>query len=220
MTTAELLEALKHNHEARAILKGLYGNGKNDKRDAEIAQRVWAGETQSSLAMEYGLSVNRVSQIMATRKNPNPNAGRPQRNAERDRLILERANAKKTRAEIAKEFGLSVIRVNQIVSASRSFGKQQAKTWEDRAADARTKYAMGQTLTPNEVSMVLITSYSDVCEDIIADMREGKMHDYLEPKYGNVIDDLPTNMNHYLDVWAKLCPREPYIRSLMYQTDG
>jgi len=226
MTAADLLARLKDLPEIRADLRDLLNaefaepiprrKPVNTQRDLEIAKRVWAGERRQDLAAEYGIGLPRIHQLMAMHPNPDKTP-KPKQNAERDRLILERAKAKTPRAVIAKEFGLSLIRVHQIVGAEP---KAQAKTWDDRAADARTKYAMGQTLTPKEVSMVLITSYSDVCEDIIADMREGKMHDYLEPKYGNVIDDLPTNMNHYLDVWAKLCPREPYIRSLMYQTEG
>lgn len=199
MTTAELLEALKHNHEARAILKGVYGNGKNDKRDAEIARRVWAGETQSSLAMEYGLSVNRVSQIMATRKNPNPNAGRPQRNADRDRLILERANAKKTRSEIAKEFGLSIIRVNQIVSTSRAFGKHVKLTEAQKMELAIKKYLSFQELTTEDEWRVFVQKYEHIARKIAEDMRDGMSQYELETKYppNCVAENIQYNCNHY-----------------------
>lgn len=226
MTAATLLERLKDVPEIRADLYALldaefnpaYPRRKptNTERDLEIAKRVWAGESRREIAAEYGLGLPRIHQIMAANPNPAPTT-KVNRNAERDAQIVAKARAKTPRAVIAKEFGLSLIRVHQIVGAEP---KAQAKTWDERASDARTKYAMGQKLTPNETTMVLITSYTDVCEDIIADMREGKMHDYLEPKYRDAIDELPTNMDNYLDMWKKLCPREPYSRALMYQNEG
>lgn len=202
MTTAELLEALKNNHEARNILRGLYGKGKNDQRDAEIARRVWAGETQASLALEYGLSVNRVSQIMSTRKNPNRDAGKPKRNAERDHLILEAAKAKKTRAEIASQFGLSVIRINQIVSASRAFGKQAKLTNAQKMELAMKKYLAFQTLTADDEWRVFVQKYEPTARAIATDMQNGMSQYEVEQKYANCADeDFKLNYAHYLEIY-------------------
>lgn len=226
MTALDLLDRLKDFPQIRAELRDLLNAESaepiprrkpvNTQRDLEIAKRVWAGERRQDLAAEYGIGLPRIHQLMAMHPNPDKTP-KPKQNADRDHLILERAKAKTPRAVIAKEFGLSLIRVHQIVGAEP---KAQPKTWDDRAADARTKYAMGQPLTWSETTMVLITSYSDLCEAIIADMREGKTHLYLEPKYGGAIDDLPTDMDNYLGLWKKLCPNEPYSRSLMYQNEG
>lgn len=203
MTTAELLEAIKHNSEVRTILKSLYGKGKNDDRDAEIAQRVWAGETQSALAMEYGLSVNRIGQIMSTRKNPNPDAGKPQRNAERDRLILEAANAKKTRAQIAAEFKLSIIRVNQIVSASRAFGKQTKQTNAQKMELAMQKYLSFKPLTTDDEWRVFVQKYEPTARAIATDMQNGMSHYELEHKYaGSAGEDFKTTYTHYREIYA------------------
>lgn len=226
MTASDLLERLKDLPQIRADLRDLLNAESaepiprrkpvNTARDLEIAKRIWAGETRRDLAAEYGIGLPRVHQIMAMHPNPDKTP-KPNRNAERDAQIVARARAKTPRAVLAKEFGLSLIRIHQIVGAEP---KAQPKTWEERATESRTKYAMGQPLKRDEITMVLITSYQDLCDDIIADMREGKMHDYLEPKYGNAIDDLPTNMDNYLGIWKKLCPMEPYSRSLMYQHEG
>ena len=204
MTTAELLEALKNNPEARTILKSLYGKGKNTQRDAEIAQRVWAGETQVSLALEYGLSVNRIHQIMATRKNPNPDATatRPKRNAERDHLILERAKAKKTRQEIANEFGLSVIRVNQIVSASRAFGKQQKLTDAQKMELAMQNYLSFKPLTVEDEWRVFVQKHNGIARSIATDMQNGVSQYELDRRYGDSAgEDFKLNHNHYLGIY-------------------
>jgi len=202
MTSAELLEAIKNNPEVRAVLKSLYGKGKNDDRDAEIAQRVWAGETQASLALEYGLSVNRVGQIMATRKNPNPNAGKPQRHAERDRLILDAAKAKKTRAEIAKEFKLSVVRVNQIVSASRAFGKQPKLTNAQKMELAMKKYMTFQPLTVDDEWRVLVNKHEPTARAIATDMQNGVSQYELERKYATISgEDFTLTYPHFVEVF-------------------
>jgi len=225
MTASNLLDRLKDHPELRSELRDLLNAEANDtyprrkpsntERDLEIAKRVWSGENRRDLASEYGIGLPRVHQIMAMHPNPDPKP-KKNSNAERDAKIVAKARAKVPRAVIAKEFGLSLIRVHQIIGAEP---KTKAKTWDERASDARTKYALGQPLTPNEVTMVLLTGYPDLCEDIIADMRDGKTHEHLEPKYSNAIDDLPTNMDNYLDIWAKSCPRESYARELMYRHD-
>lgn len=203
MTTAELLEAIKHNHEVRTILKSLYGKAKNTDRDAEIAQRVWAGETQSSLALEYNLSVNRIGQIMATRKNPNPDAGKPQRNAERDRLILEAAKAKKTRAQIAAEFKLSVIRVNQIVSASRAFGKQPKLTNAQKMELAMKQYMSFKPLSTDDEWRVFVVKYEPIARAIATDMQNGMSQYELEHKYANSADeDFKITYTHCREIYA------------------
>lgn len=203
MTSAELLEAIKNNPEVRTILRSLYGKGKNTQRDAEIAQRVWAGETQASLALEYGLSVNRVSQIMSTRKNPNQNAGKPQRNSARDHLILEAANAKKTRAEIAKEFGLSIIRINQIVSASRAFTKQTKMTTAQKMELAMQKYLSFQPMTLDDEWRVLVHKYEPTARAIATDMLNGLSQYAMEQKYppNCVEEDIQYNYAHYVEVY-------------------
>lgn len=202
MTTVELLEALKNNPEVRSVLKSLYSNGKNADRDAEIAQRVWAGETQVSLALEYGLSVNRIGQIMATRKNPNPPATKPNRHAERDHLILERAKAKVPRAQIAKEFGLSVIRVNQIVSASRAFGKQPKLTDAQKMELAMQNYLSFKPMTVEDEWRVFVQKHNGIARSIATDMQNGVSQYELDRRYGDSAgEDFNLNHNHYLGIY-------------------
>jgi DNA-binding NarL/FixJ family response regulator len=107
----ELVEAM------RVLLNKEVGRPNNAARDAEIAQRVWNGESRRDIAHEYQLSMPRVNQIL--QMNPNPNPPKELPNAARDRLILDQASKGIPRAAIAKEHNLSVVRINQIVGGLR-----------------------------------------------------------------------------------------------------
>lgn len=200
MTTLELLEALKNNSEARAILSQLYGKSKNGKRDAEIAQRVWAGETQASVAQEFGLSVNRVSQIMATRKSP---TAKPDRFAERNHLILDRIRSKVPRAVIAKEFGLSVIRINQIAGNAKILGAAHTLTLEEKIDNAMQKYDSFEPLTFEEEWRVFVRKYETIARQVAGDLLDGMSQYQIEQKYPSDCTgaDLALTFMHYRNAY-------------------
>lgn len=50
---------------------------------------------------------------------PHPNAGRPPINAERDATIADKALAGARYAALANEYGLSLIRISQIIAVGR-----------------------------------------------------------------------------------------------------
>lgn len=112
----ELMEAIRQqlNKEAGVTTPVIPKQYPNAERDAEIAAKVHAGATHASVAREYNLSLNRVSQIMSTRPNPNPEKRSP--NAERDQAIAKKVWEGTARRDVAAEYGLSVIRVNQILA--------------------------------------------------------------------------------------------------------
>jgi proline dehydrogenase len=168
LTTVELLEALRTNPEARAAIDSLYGKGHNAARDAEIAQKVWAGATHASVARAYNLSVNRIAQIMSSRPNPNPVKVNP--NAERNRLILDAARKKVPRAEIARQHGLSVIRVNQIVGEAP---KEVRRSFQDRAREALRKYDAWEDLTFDEECLIMWAKYESKATEITQTIIEG-----------------------------------------------
>jgi hypothetical protein len=178
LTTVELLEALRNDPAARAAIASLYTKAKNADRDAEIAHKVWAGAKQSEVAVEYGLSVNRITQIMSTRPNPNPEKRNP--NAERNRLILDAARNKVPRAEIARQHGLSVIRVNQIVGAAP---KAKKLTQEERFAISNKKYHAFDDLTFGDECNILVSKYEPIARKIVADRLDGMGQAQLEAKY-------------------------------------
>lgn len=65
--------------------------GANAERDADIIQRVNAGEPRRTLAAEYGVSIDRINQIMRGNTVTQPRAkGKPQPKplTERDKEIL------------------------------------------------------------------------------------------------------------------------------------
>lgn len=202
LTTVELLEALRNNPEAKAAIASLYSKSQNAQRDADIAQRIWAGERYGVLAAEYGISVNRISQIMASRPNPNPQ-GRPSPNAERDRLILDDARKKVPRAEIARKHNLSVIRVNQIVGAAP---KPKKRTFEERVAEAVRKYDSFEDLTYNEECLVLVGRFESLARRIVQDYVDGMSQYQLEQKYPSSIidDDIQWSGMHYISVAGML----------------
>lgn len=169
LTTVQLLEALRTNPEARAAIDSLYGKGHNAQRDAQIAQKVWAGATQASVAREYNLSVNRIAQIMASRPNPNPVKVNP--HAERNRLILDAARRKVPRAEIARQHGLSVIRVNQIVGAEP---KVKKLTLREKAVEVFRKYDAFEDLTFEDECILLATKYNPHGVAIAQHLHSGK----------------------------------------------
>lgn len=178
MNTVELLEALRNDPAARAAIASLYSKVRNADRDVEIAHKVWAGAKHSDVAMEYGLSVNRITQIMSTRPNPNPEKRKP--NAERDRLILDAARQKVPRAEIARQHNLSVIRVNQIVGAAP---KPKKLTQEELFAKSNKKYHDFDDLTFGDECNILMSKYEAIALDIVSDVLDGMGPAQLEAKY-------------------------------------
>jgi hypothetical protein len=202
LTTVELLDALRNNPEARAAIASLYSKSQNSQRDADIAQRIWAGERYGVLAAEYGISVNRISQIMASRPNPNPQ-GRPNPNAERDRLILDEARKKVPRAEIARKHNLSVIRVNQIVGAAP---KPKKLTFEERVAAAVRKYDSFAALTFAEECLAFFGKNEALARSIVQDYVDGMSQYQLEQKYPpSVVDDgIQWNGMHYISIAGML----------------
>ena len=197
LTTVELLEALRNDPAARAAIAWLYTKAKNADRDAEIAHKVWAGAKQSEVALEYGLSVNRITQIMSTRPNPNPAKRNP--NAERDRLILDKARAKVPRAVIAQEHNLSVIRVNQIVGAAP---KAKKMTAEERFAISNKKYHAFDDLTFGDECNILVSKYEPIARQIVADRLDGMGQAQLEAKYPADMTggDIAWTGGHYLTI--------------------
>ena len=197
LTTVELLEALRNDPAARAAIASLYTKAKNADRDAEIAHKVWAGAKQSEVALEYGLSVNRITQIMSTRPNPNPDKHKP--NAERDAQIVAKARAKVPRAVIAQEHNLSVIRVNQIVGAAP---KPKKLTAEERFAISNKKYHAFDDLTFGDECNILVSKYEPIARQILADRLDGMGQAQLEAKYPPDMTggDIAWRGGHYLTI--------------------
>jgi hypothetical protein len=194
LTTVELLEALRNDPAARAAIASLYTKAKNADRDAEIAHKVWAGAKHSDVAVEYGLSVNRITQIMSTRPNPNPEKRNP--NAERDRLILDAARRKVPRAEIARQHNLSVIRVNQIVGAAPKASKV---TLTERIERSIKRYDAFDELTFDDECNILISKYDGIARQIIQDMLDGMGQAQLSAKYPTDMTggDIAWDNRHY-----------------------
>ena len=97
----------------------------NTNRDADIVNEASAGATHASIANKYGLSIVRISQIIAR-----STVERPAKNVTRDQGIADRAVAGITHATIANEYGLSMARVSQIVAQGKAaaYARHAAKT--------------------------------------------------------------------------------------------
>lgn len=201
MNTVELLEALRNDPAARAAIASLYSKAhvtvRNADRDAEIALKVWAGAKQSDVALEYGLSVNRITQIMSTRPNPNPEKVNP--HAERNRLILDAARRKVPRAEIARQHNLSVIRVNQIVGAAP---KPKKLTLEERFAVSNKRYHDFDDLTFDDECNILMSKYATIALAIVSDVLDGMGSAQLVAKYPPDMTggDIAWDARHYTAV--------------------
>jgi hypothetical protein len=193
ITLDQIVEALNTNPTLRADLSR-YISPRNSTRDEDIARRVWAGETHGAVAAAFGLSVNRIAQIMSTRPNPNPS--KRSKNEERDRLILDAVDRKVSRAEIAQTHGLSLVRVNQIV-ATRP--KKKKRTFEVRFAEALVKYKAFDDLTFAEECTLFIGLHEQIARQVVRDMDNGMEQAEIEAKYPPDCtgQDLPLTYDHY-----------------------
>ena len=194
ITLDQIVEALNNNPTLKTDLSR-YISPRNTTRDDDIARRVWAGETHGSVAAAYGLSVNRIAQIMATRPNPNPS--KQSKNAERDRLILDAVGRKVSRAEIAQTHGLSVVRVNQIVASKP---KPKRRTFAEKLADAHVKYKAFDDLTFEEECVLFIGLHEPTARAEATDIRDGLPQNWIMNSYPPDCtgQDLPLTYDHYL----------------------
>ena len=153
----------------------------NAQRDAELAAKVHAGYPRAELATEYGLSLQRVHQIMRMHPNPNPTAPKTKPNATRDAEIIKQVAAKVPRTEIAIKHGISLERVHQI--ARGTAGKKKKLTFEERVAVSHAKYASFEPLTFGDEVNILVTKYEIVARQIAQDHLNGLSQAQLEAKY-------------------------------------
>lgn len=168
----------------------------NKPRDAEIAAKVHAGtHTRAQVAIEYQLSLPRINQIM--QMNP-PAEGtvRANKNAERDRLILDAVGRNVPRVDLARTYGLSLERVNQIC---RGVAKPKKRTFEMRLAEALVKYKAFDDLTFAEECTLFIGLHEQIARQVVRDMDNGMEQAEIEAKYPPDCtgQDLPLTYDHY-----------------------
>jgi transposase len=90
-----------------------------EARDRAIFERVMAGETQTALAIEFGICRDNVSRIVRGLGLPSRRRAKEVRE-EQDRAIRARVKVGETRDALAAEFGLSTASVHKIVKGHRA----------------------------------------------------------------------------------------------------
>jgi hypothetical protein len=162
--------------------------GTMTQRDAELSAKVHAGTPRADVALEYGLSLQRVHQIMRMNPNPNPEPVKANKNAARDAEIVKQVAAKIPRTEIAIQYGISLERVHQIARGVAAPSKRKL-TFEERAAKSHAKYVSFEPLTFGDEVNILVTKYEPLARKIAQDHLDGLNQAQLEAKYPADITD-------------------------------
>lgn len=154
----------------------------NPQRDAELAAKVHAGTPRADVALEYGLSLQRIHQIVRMHPNPNPNPVKVNPNTARDAEIVKQVAAKVPRTEIALKYGISLERVHQIARGTAA-KKKRKLTYEELVARAHARYASFEPLAFGDEVLLLASKYEHWARQIVQDRLNGMSQSQLEAKY-------------------------------------